>query len=257
MAENKNPKLYQSERAYLYFRRANRRGTIPIYIAAAVICALFAYMNLKAGHSGIYFLVAVFFLGMAVWQFFYTKKADVKAEEVDARFEYIRRTTGLIKFAATDSEMYLEEYEALDKYILYGYTNESIRDTEAHLRADAGDNIARSTHMQMSCMALDKYSLISFSIVRSLIEQKESQDNTFWPYTQISGVSLEKTTHMCPTEPGGEKAEKRSLYYVKITSKELGLSQRFAISDDCRTQAEEFVQILKTKANLKQTGEKS
>ena len=256
MAENKNPKLYQSERAHLYFKRANRRGTIPIYIAAAAICALFAYMNLRAGHSGIYFLVAAFFVGMAVWQFFYTKKADVKAEEVDARFEYIRRTTDLVKFAATDSEMYLEEYEALDKCILYGYTNEGIRDTEAHLRADISDNTARSTHMQMSCMAFDKYSLISFTIVRSLIEQKESQDNMFWPYTQISGVSLEKTMHMCPTEPGGDKAEKRSLYYVKISSKELGVSQKFAFNEDCRTKAEEFVQILKAKTSLKQTGEK-
>lgn len=250
MAKKPNPKLYQSERADLYFQRRNRRGTIPVYLAGAVIAALFALMNMRAGHSPVYFAVSAVLIGLAIWQFIYTRQAVVEASEVDDRFNKISEETQLLKYAATESEMYLETFEALEKYTLTGYTNRSIRDTAALLRADSSDDTGRSSHMQMSCLTFDKLSLLSFTIIRSLIEQKESQDQIIWPYTQISDVHIENLKLSCPLEPGGENTVKRVFPVIVIESRELEEKQSFAFSEQCRESAEQFVQILKTRSQM-------
>ena len=246
---DKKEKRYESERAALYFSRRSRRGTIPFYILAALVCALFAWMNMRAGKSSAYFIVAAVFFLIAMWQYGYAKTADVSPDEADGRFDVVREQIDLVKAAATASEMYLEAFMPLEKHTFAAYTPDSIGETEPLLRADKTDHIGRSTHIQQSCLSFGKSSLIAFSYIRSITDEKEESDNSILPYDKISNVHIEKREIPCPLEPEGKETENRSFPAIFLKNSKTGEDFSFAFSEAEGADAESFIERLKARIN--------
>ena len=246
MAKKKtpNPKLYQSERADLYFQRKYRRGTIPILLIGAVLAAAFAYYNVKAGHGGMYYAVAAVLAGLAVWQFFYTRQAQVQGSEVDERARRVSREINLNKLALNATDMDIDDFETLDKIYLSGYTTLPIDKTAALLRADPEDSVGRSSHLQLSCFVIREEGVEAFSLVRSLLNQTQTQDSMTWRYDHIAQIRLEEISVPCAKESGGQETENRKFPVISIRSDNKRVRRTYAVDQACRARAEELVGMI-------------
>ena len=242
-----NPKLYQSERTDLYFQRKYRRGTIPILLLGAAAAAAFAYYNVQAGHGGFYYAVAAMLLGIAVWQFFYTRMAKVSGDEVDRRCLALQRETHFESRALNASDMDIDDFECSDKVLLRGYSTLSIDKNAPLYRADGADKVGRSSHLQMSYFVLGPDSIEAFSVVRSLLSPAETQENMSWHYDHIGQVSIDEISLSCPTAPGGSETENRKFPVISLRGDNKRIRRTYAFMPDQLVAAKELVTLIESK----------
>ena len=249
MAKQKkpNPKLYQSERADLYFQRKYRRGTIPILLIAAAAAAAFAYYNVQVGHGGFYYAVAAMLLGIAVWQFFYTRVAKVSGDEVDRRCDALVRETKFESRALNASDMDIDDFDSSDKVLLYGFTNLPIQKDAPLYRSDSADKVGRSSHLQMSYFVLGPDSIEAFSLVRSLLSPAETQENMSWHYDHIGQVTIDEISLSCPTEPDGTETENRKFPVISLRGDNKRVRRTYAFMPDQLDAARELVALIESK----------
>ena len=242
-----NPKLYLSERADLYFQRKYRRGTIPILLIAAAAAAAFAYYNVRVGHGGFYYAVAAMLLGIAVWQFFYTRIAKVTGDEVDDRCRVLQRETNFEVRALNATDIDIDDFDSSDKVLLCGYTNLPIEKAAPLYRADGADKVGRSSHLQMSYFVLGPDSIEAFSVVRSLLSPAETQENMSWHYDHIGQVSIDEISLSCPTAPGGSETENRKFPVISIRGDNKRIRRTYAFMPDQLGAARELVALIESK----------
>lgn len=242
-----NPKLYLSERADLYFQRKYRRGTIPILLIAAAAAAAFACYNVRVGHGGFYYAVAAMLLGIAVWQFFYTRVAKVSADEVDERCRVLQRETNFEVRALNATDIDIDDFDNSDKVLLCGYTNLPIEKAAPLYRADSADKVGRSSHLQMSYFVLGPDSVEAFSLVRSLLSPAESQENTSWRYDRIGQITLDEISLSCPTAPDGTETENRKFPVMLIRGDNKKFRRTYAFMPEQLEDARELVALIQSK----------
>lgn len=245
-----NPKLYLSERSDLYFQRRYRRGTIPILLIGAVGAAAFARYNVHVGHGGMYYAVAAMLLGIAVWQFFYTRTAKVACEEVDGRCRFLQQETNFESRALNATDMDIDDFDSSDKVLLTGYTNLPIKKNAPLYRADSADKVGRSSHLQMSYFVLGPDSVEAFSLVRSLLSPDETQENTSWHYDRIGQITLDEVSLACPTSPGGAETENRKFPVIIIRGDNKRVRRTYAFMPDQIGRARDLVASIERKINM-------
>ena len=256
MAKKKkpNPRLYQSERSDLYFQRKYRRGTIPIFLIGAALAAAYAYYSMKQGHGGTYYAVAAVLAGLAVWQFIYTRAAQVSGTEVDARAQQVKKEIDLDKLALNATDMDIDDFETTEKVYLAGYTTLPIEKTPPLLRADPLDGRGRSSYLQLSCFVLGADRMEAFSLVRSLLKPEDAQENMTWRYEHIAQIRIEEVSAACAKESGGEETVTKKFPVISIRSDNKKVRRTYAFEEADRPAAEEFVARIQEKSSMTQKG---
>ena len=239
---------YHIERGELYFQQ-KAGSTAWVLFGFALLTGLYAYLGGGGGRGrSMYFVVSAIFLGLGIWQFFYVKKANVTGSEADRSAQRLAASVDPETEALNASDMEYDEFMAAKKISLKGYTALPIGQSEASLRADAADDIARSSHVQVSCFVFGEDTLEAFTTVRSLLDpdQKESTIKE-WTYGQIRQISLERQTVKCPITPGGEKTETRRFPVVMIHAGGKHDNRTYAFDEESRPKAEELIRLLQEK----------
>ena len=229
---------YSIERAELYFRKASG-STVPIMFAFAVVAFLFA--RWKHGGAPFYYAVAVAFAAIAVWQIFYVRETKVGPEEVDERLTHIRDSIDLETDALNASDLDYDLFMEADKTVLWGYSTLPIQDEQPLLRADAADDIARSSHLQFTCFTITKFSLEAFSSVRSLMNEEKEETVMEWPIRHIRDISIDRNGEHCPLEAGSEERALRRFSVLSVRGSSRRDDRSYAICEDCREQAEALI----------------
>ena len=238
---------YRIERAELYFRK--KAGATPfIFFAGALILGLYAYW----GGGPLHYVSAALFAGLGVWQFFYVKQAAVTPSEVDARMRWINDNLDLETDALNTSDMEYDAFMAAEKISVYGYTALPVQEEKAILRADRSDDMGRSSHMQFTCFILGEDRLEAYSTVRTLFgEEKKTplKESTImeWPYTQLREIGFERIAANCSVQPGSEEKETRKFPCLMVRSSNKIENRTYAICEDCRGDAEDFLARVREK----------
>lgn len=106
--------------------------------------------------------------------------------------------------------------------------------------------------MQFTCFILGEDHLEAYSTVRTLFgEEKKTplKESTImeWPYSQIRQVGFERLAADCAVEAGSEKTELRKFPVVSIRSSNKRENRTYAICEDCRGDAEDFLVRIREK----------
>ena len=239
---------YRIERSELYFKKSS--GSTPyILLGFAVLVGIYAYF----GGGPLHYVAALFFAGLGIWQFFYVKQAAVTPPEVDARMRWIHNNDlDLETDALNTSDMEYDAFMAAEKFSVYGYTALPVQEEKAILRADRSDDVARSSHMQFTCFILGEDHLEAYSTVRTMFGAEKKtplKESTImeWPYSQIRQAGFERLAADCAIEAGGDRTEVRKFPCLMIRSSNKKENRTYAICEDCRGDAEDFLDRVRQK----------
>lgn len=237
-----------SERVDLYFRR-KRNGTIPALLLIALVCVL--YGLLEGGGGPLYFVAAAMLAVLAVWQFFYTRRAVVPGAEVDRWASRMIGELNIESRALNALPLDIDDFERAEKLYLAGYTTRPLRKVSPLLRVEAENAKGRSSHLLLSCFVLLEESMEVYTLLYSLLDGSEEVACRRWRYGQIGQVRLDHMQVACAVEPAGE--EKRSGSFIALSIQAEGSRQRhsYALSEECMEAGQTLLHWIE-----KKTGEK-
>ena len=230
------------ERAELYFRK-KAGGTPFIFLAGAVLLGLYAYW----GGGPLHFVAAALFAGIGIWQFFYVNRANVSGEEVDERVRRMWEEPEPETDALNASDMDYDAFMEAPKFLVRGYTTLPIAGKKPFLRADSADGTGRSSHIQLTVFTLAEETLEAYSVIRSLLGDEKEETVMEWPYAQLKQTGFERIAADCAVEAGSERTEMRKFPVLSVRSSNKRENRTYAISEDCRGEAEEFLRAVQKK----------